>query len=234
MYASLVVATHPRRQAWPALHAARRAADAARSDAEIAVARPSQASRLRADVLPPWTPGRVGIMVFSDSLDALDRIERDVLAPVSDGARERWRVVLEPVKAQGDWFGFVPRTDGVASLDLGEPVVVMINGVLRTRYLPHFTRDNARVGRQLRSAAGHLGGLGLSDTVRTTTSFSCWSSWRESRAFAFGQGAHAVAYKADVAEHRHATEFFVRFRPLRSEGTFDGCDPFEGYLSAAS
>lgn len=233
MYASLVVATHPRHRAMRALQNARRAAVAARSDPQMTVVRAAQGSRLRADMKPPWTPGRVSVMAFSESLDALDRIDREVLGSVSDGARERWRLVMEPVRVHGDWFGFVPDTDEASPLDLGEPVVVMINGVLRARYLPHFTRDNARIGRDLTTAAGYLGGLGLSDTMLTTTSFSCWSSWRESRAFAFGAGHHATAYKADQAQQRHSAEFFVRFRPLRSEGSLDGRDPLAASRPAA-
>lgn len=232
MYASLVVTTHPRHRAVPALRAARRLAAAARSDPDMASVRAAQCSRLRPDVLPPWTPGRVSIMAFSDSLDALDRIDSDVLAPVSEAARERWRVVMETVKVQGDWFGFIPDTAEAMPLDLGEPVVVMINGVLKARFLPHFTRDNARIGKDLTTASGYLGGLGLSDTMLTTTSFSCWSTWRESRAFAFGAGHHVTAYKADMAQQRHSTEFFVRFRPLRSEGSFDGCAPFAAAQSS--
>jgi len=50
------------------------------------------------------------------------------------------------------------------------------------------------------------------------------------RAFAFAAGTHRDAYKVDRAEHRHATEFFVRFRPLYSEGTFEGRDPLAGVL----
>jgi len=63
------------------------------------------------------------------------------------------------------------------------------------------------------------------DTPLTTTSFSCWRSPEDSRAFAFASGHHPDAYKIDRAEQRHSTEFTVRFRPLHSEGTFDGVDP---------
>lgn len=165
-------------------------------------------------------------MVFARSRGALERIDHDVLAPVGVAARERWRVLMEPVRVHGDWRGFVPATPaGVTPLGRAEPVVAMIHGVLRARYLPAFTRDNARIGRELTTASGYLGGLGLSDTLLTTTSFSCWSTVRQSQAFAFGAGHHAPAYKADQTEQRHRTELFVRFRPLRSEGSLDGRDP---------
>ena len=40
--------------------------------------------------------------------------------------------------------------------------------------------------------------------------------------------ARRDAYKVDQAERRHGTEFFVRFRPARSDGTFEGKDPLAG------
>jgi hypothetical protein len=208
-------------------------ADAARSDPEIAFARAAQASRLRADVMPPWTLGRVSVMTFSASLDALDRVDQEVLAPIKEATQECWRVGLETVRVNGDWLGFVPDVADDTSLRPEEPVVVMIHGVIRARYLAHFTRDNARIGAELPTATGYLGGMGLSDTMFTTTSFSCWRSWRESRAFAFGPGYHTAAYQADEAQHRHSTQFFVRFRPLRSEGSFDGHDPLASVLTDA-
>jgi hypothetical protein len=107
---------------------------------------------------------------------------------------------------------------------------VLIHGVLYARYVGKFARDNAQVGKQLMQAEGYLGGLAMSDTLLTTASFSCWRTSRESRSFAFGTGAHRDAYKVDRAEQRHATEFFVRFRPLHSEGTLEGRDPFAGLL----
>jgi hypothetical protein len=110
----------------------------------------------------------------------------------------------------------------------------MINGVLKLRYLRKFLRDSARVGRDLRIAPGYLGGFGLSDTPLTTTSFSCWRSSTDSRAFAFRDGHHPTAYKTDIAEGRHSTEFYVRFRPLRANGTIDGANPLDGVIRSAS
>lgn len=225
MYASVVLVQHRRRAAVRALRAARAVAAEVSSEAEIALSRAAQALRLRADTRPPHVPGRVLVMSFARSTDVLDHADARVTRQLGDGASEIWRALLEPVRVHGDWFGFTPDVDGVAPLDPDEPVVVMINGVLRLRFLPKFTLDNARIGKHLTTAAGYVGGFGFSDTPLTTTSFSCWSNSRHSRAFAFRDGHHPRAYKTDLAEGRHSTEFFVRFRPLRSEGTIDGVDP---------
>jgi hypothetical protein len=187
----------------------------------------------RADTRFPYSPGRVAVMLWGADEEALEAARAGALAPLADGAAERWEIVLRPASVHGSWEGFAPACDDAAGLRADEPAVVLIHGVLKPRYLMAFLRDNAKVGRQLTTADGYLGGLGLADTPMTTASFSCWRSARHSRQFAFAAGAHRDAYKIDQAEGRHATELFVRFRPVRSCGTLDGRDPFAGVLPAA-
>jgi hypothetical protein len=173
-------------------------------------------------------------VTFARSVDVLDELYAHNMEPLVDGAIEAWSSLLEPVRVHGDWFGFTPGTTGTAPLRPDEPVVAMINGVLRLRYLRRFLRDSARVGRDLETAQGYLGGFGLADTPLTTTSFSCWRSSTDSRAFAFRDGHHPTAYKTDLAEGRHRTEFYVRFRPLQSDGTIDGTNPLDGVIRSTS
>jgi hypothetical protein len=79
---------------------------------------------------------------------------------------------------------------------------------------------------------GYLGGLGFTESFVETTSFSCWSTYRDARDFAFGSGAHDEARRRDRAEQWHdgSTECFMRLRPLRSTGNLFGANPFEGRL----
>jgi hypothetical protein len=236
MFASLTVVTHPKRRLVSALLRARRLARAAAARPDITFARALQTGTFRSDTLPPYVPARVAVMLWGREADALDEVDARVMAPLADGAAQRWRVLLRPASVHGAWAGFCPNEvdaddrHNAKSLRAEEPVVVLIHGVLRARYLVKFTRDSAEVGKQLARTAGYLGGLALSDTPLTTASFSCWRSVQDSRAFAFAAGTHRDAYKVDRAEHRHATEFFVRFRPLYSEGTFEGRDPLAGVL----
>ena len=228
-YASLVVATLPRRRAVGALRGASAAASAARRHRGVECSRASQTSRFVPDLRHlPFAPGRVAVMSWAADPEVLDEIDSEIGTDLGRGATEMWRLVLQPVRVHGDWLGYVPDVSGAPPLSLDEPLAVMINGILRPRHGAKFVRDNVRVARQLRSTTGYLGGLGMSDTPLTTTSFSCWRSSRESRAFSFGAGAHQQAYKIDQAEGRHRTEFFVRFRVIGSEGTLEGRDPFAG------
>jgi len=233
MYASLTVATHPKRRALSALFRARRLAAAAAARPNVAFARALQTGTFRSDARPPYELGRVAVMLWASDEDTLSEVGDFVLAPLADGATQRWRVVLRPAAVHGAWAGFSPACAAPADgeqLRPDEPVVVLIHGVLQARYLMKFARDSAGVGKQLALADGYLGGLSLADTPLTTASFSCWRTVRDSRAFAFGAGAHRVAYKVDQAQGRHVTEFFVRFRPLYSDGTLEGKDPLADVL----
>jgi hypothetical protein len=197
-------------------------------------ARAMQTGTFRSDMRPPYVPGRVAIMMWAHEAAAIEEANAEILARFANAANERWQVLLHPASIHGAWAGFAPACEPTDPLRVEEPVVVLIHGVLRARYLFKFTRDSARVGRQLVQANGYLGGVALSDTPLTTASFSCWRTARDSRAFAFGAGAHQHAYKIDRNEHRHATEFFVRFRPIAAEGTLDGKDPFAGVLKSGA
>jgi hypothetical protein len=236
MYASLTVVTHPKRRLLAALLRARRLAGAAGAHPAITFARALQTGTFRSDTRPPYVPGRVAVMLWAREADALSEVDTRVLAPLADGAAQRWRVVLRSASVHGAWAGFSPTAGDAADADNAqplrpeEPVVVLIHGVLRARYIARFIRDSAQVGKQLERTEGYLGGLALADTPLTTASFSCWRTVRESRAFAFAAGTHRDAYKIDRAEQRHATEFFVRFRPIHSEGTLEGRDPLAGVL----
>lgn len=227
-FASLVVSTATRRRALTALRAAARAAADVRSRAEVEHCRAAQAVRFRADTRPPYTPGRVCVMTWAASVDTLDAVDQEIRRRLDPTAHETWRIVLQPVSVDGDWFGYAPDVDDASPLSVDEPAAVLINGILKPKYIAKFVRDSARVGEQLRTAAGYLGGLGFSDTPLATTSFSCWRTRRDSRAFAYGAGAHQPAYTVDLAEQRHRSSFFVRFRPLSTDGTLDGRDPFDG------
>jgi hypothetical protein len=228
MYAALTVVTHPVRRMLRALLQARRAARAARACPEVLFARAMQTGTFRTDMRLPYTPGRVAVMLWAHEAAALDEVGARVLAPLDDGAAERWHVLLRAVSVHGAWSGFAPDCGAAPPLHADEPTVVMIHSVLKRRHTLKFVRDNAAVGRQLRTAEGYLGGLALADTSLTTCSLSCWRRVRDSRAFAFGTGTHRDAYKIDQAEGRHSAEFFARFRPVRSAGTFERGDPLAG------
>jgi hypothetical protein len=231
MYASLTVVSHPKRRLLSALVRARRVARAASHRSDIAFARALQAGTFRTDPLPPYVPGLVAVMLWAHEIEILEDLSDRLLGPLYEGAIERWRVLLQPVSIHGAWLDFAPECNGVSSLRPEEPVVALIHGILKARYLPKFARDNAEVGKQLVHADGYLAGLALADTPLTTASFSCWRSANDSRRFAFAAGAHRDAYKIDRQEQRHATEFFVRFRPRYSDGTLGGRDPFERILN---
>src|SRR5690606_27006014 len=129
-YASLVVATFPRRRALTALRRAARSAAAARQRPDVDHCRAAQAARFRSDVRPPFDPGRVAVMTWARSTAVLEEVAARIRPALADGADETWTITLQPVSVHGDWFGFVPDVDDVPALSPAEPAVVLINGVL--------------------------------------------------------------------------------------------------------
>ena len=78
-YASLVVATLPRRRAVSALRGARAAASAARRRRGVECSVASQTSRFVPDLRHlPFAPGRVGVMSWAATPEALDEADGDV------------------------------------------------------------------------------------------------------------------------------------------------------------
>lgn len=69
---------------------------------------------------------------------------------------------------------------------------------------------------------GYLGGPAINSSPLNTTSCSCWRSYRDARAYAYGPGGHRHAMQRDRARGHHRTEYFVRLRPLAERGTLDG------------
>lgn len=231
MYASLTVFTHPARRAVSALLAARRAARQAAQSRDVLFARGLQTALFTTDPGPPYKFGRVAVMRWSNDERTLDDLGG--FASLSEGVREQWHIVLQAVGVHGSWPGFSPAKPSAPALSLDEPTVVMIYGMVKPRFVPKFIKDNLKVVEQLKTTEGYLGGTAMADTLLGLSSFSCWRTAREARAFAFNAGAHSDAYKIDRAEQRRSTEFYARFRPLRSIGTIDGKDPFANMLLSA-
>lgn len=148
-------------------------------------------------------------------------------------ALESWYVSLEPVRVvDGSWRGWRPSTEGVRPLADDEPVIVMTYGRLKPRYIPAFLRANRRALAQALRHPGMLSWLGLSDTVRTASTFSVWRSIGEVQRYAYGPGHHQPVARHSKSVPWADDYFFVRFRPLASSGTWDGRDPVADALSA--
>lgn len=185
----------------------------------------------------PWpalSPHRIAVIAAWDDEDAADRAA--LVAGPADGAGEHWHVRGELARASFNdpWVGWRPDVGDHAAPADAEPLLVLISGELRARYIPAFWRDGAKAVGHAFTHPGYLGGFGASSSPLNTTSVSAWRTAADSRDYAFRPGGHADALRRDRARGHHRTERFLRIRPLATRGTLRGRNPFEGVLDSSA
>ncbi len=195
---------------------------------------PCATTHFNPTIVPRPTPRRVGLVSAWADHDAVDRAIADgPVAELARGAREHWQVRCELVRvseAPDPWSGWLPEPSGAPPLEDDEPLLVLISGELRVGAIPAFARYSARAYTHATAHRGYLGGLGLVSSPLNTTSCSAWRSSADSRDFAFRPGGHADALRDDREHRNHPTERFLRLRPLATQGTLCGRNPFEGHI----
>jgi hypothetical protein len=114
--------------------------------------------------------------------------------------------------------------------------VIQIQGTLTNEGTAPFYEAGPAVVGQAFGSPGYIGGIGFTETYAETISFSCWSSYRAARDYAFSSGHHNEARKRDRAEQWHdpETDCFMRLRPLASTGSLLGRNPFEALATVPS
>jgi len=228
MAASLHLARYSPRQVGRMLRAMRRYRPALDATPGLSAARICFTAELDTITGGTPTPMRWGLLCGWQSGEARDEFVDDAtrLDPFLDGARESWRVSLDPVRVvQGEWRGWRPPTESVAPLLPDEPLVVMTYGMLRTRYLPTFAWNNLKVVRELATDPGLVMRLGLADHLMARCTISLWRSQADVMRFAYGPGVHDPIQRRSLAVPWGADYFFARFRPVASSGTLEGRDP---------
>ena len=160
--------------------------------------------------------------------DALDRFLAD--APAARHWRrhgvESWTVRLEPLASHGAWGGVEPLGRRHApTTDVG-PLAVLTRATVRARRWRRFYRAAALTDAALHDAPGLLAAVGVGERpVGRQATFSLWTSATDVAAFAYRDADHVEVIRRTRDEAWYAEELFARFRPYRSEGTWDGVDP---------
>lgn len=196
--------------------------------AEITIAAP-----LSGRLLPRPNPGRVGLIAAWDD----DRAIEAFLAshPLAEQLAHGWHVRLQPTRIFGAWpqlRGFLANEE---PMDGAEPAAVLTLGRLRASQAIRFLRASAAAeGLAVRDPA-LLASTGLARPPALLATFSLWRSTAAMRAYAHGDGGpgHLAAIQAHAARPFHHESAFMRFRPYRTEGTWDGCDPLAATESDA-
>jgi heme-degrading monooxygenase HmoA len=175
----------------------------------------------------PPPVGRAGLFAFWDDEAAFDRfIAEDALAARFAGGLE---ARLRPLRAYGTWPGLPPDVPGSRTPeDDGQPVVVFTLGRLRISQTIRFLRASRPAERLARAHDGMLwGSAALRPPFVATVSM-----WRDAAAtvdYAYGreQPAHSEAIRAQRRKDFHRQSAFIRFLPIRLDGSLAGKNPFE-------
>ena len=173
----------------------------------------------------PLYPGRFGLIAAWDDDDALDDFSRgaDPLARLLVGG---WHARLEPLRVSGAW----PAMPGLPERQLpagdDEPVAVLTLGRPRLTRLRPFLRSAGPAEEEVVAAPGLLASIGLARPPRLVSTFSLWGSAATMRDYSYRDGGtHMAAVRADRERPFHHESAFIRFRPYRSEGAWEGRDP---------
>lgn len=184
--------------------------------------------------MPAPTMRRMAVLAAWDAPDAVDPRWPGTLDEIGSEAGEHWHLEAELARAafSAPWRGWMPDIDGARQLDDDEPAVILISGDLRARYAPAFYWNGVAAVRQAARQPGYLGGLFVTSSPLNTTSCSCWRTYADARAYAFGPGGHRVAMRRDRKGAHHSREYFMRLRPLVERGSLAGAAPLADVLAA--
>ena len=207
------------------LRGPRRASGMRHADAAIAAPLSSSPKGL-----PTPSPGRLGVVAFWDSHDALDRFLAS--HPYAERLASGWHARLESLRAFGDWPGLdtdIPRAR--ATPDHEGPALVATLGRLRLPQTRRFLRTSRPAEIAARQAPGFLWGTALARPPFVAT-ISLWDSVAALSAYAYGHRgrAHPDAIDEDRSKAFHHQSAFVRFRVVGHVGRLDGRNPLQATL----
>jgi hypothetical protein len=180
-------------------------------------------------VIPKPSVSEVGLIASWEDDEHLDRFLAD---PALAGPfASAWHVRMRAVRVFGAW----PKMPGLPTeptrVDDDEPVAVLTLGRPRLRRLPAFLRTAARAEADLEGAPGLIASTGFAHPPRLVSTFSLWESVGAMRAYAHDNArAHMAAVRGDRAAPIHRESAFIRWRPYRSAGRWNGRDPLADLL----
>lgn len=142
-------------------------------------------------------------------------------------ADEHWGVRLRGLGGHGRWRGFDP----LADLETGSSdarIVVITRAAVRPGAWRDFTRASRLVDRELHRSPGLVDVVAIGEApIGRLATFSLWDSLDAARAFASSMPDHVEVVRRTRADEWYTEEFFGRFEPYESTGTWNGRDPLD-------
>jgi hypothetical protein len=117
------------------------------------------------------------------------------------------------------WHGWSPSAEGATPLSADEPMVAIVHGIVRPRYLGHFFKNNMHAASRAAHHPGHRGSVDVSSALPFEhTSISLWETLKLARDYAYAPGAHLHAMKHALTTPTHRVGVFLQLRPTASTG----------------
>ncbi len=171
---------------------------------------------------------RWGLFATWESEAALETFlaESAVAQRWSELARESYHVKLAPLRAHGRWAGVEPLAGDPHPDPGGEQVAILTRATIRLRKLRPFYAAIDKPAKALAGSPGLLASVGVGEwPLARQATFSLWSSFEDTRAYAYANPDHRDVVKRTRAEDWYSEELFARFRPFGARGTWGGVDP---------
>lgn len=167
---------------------------------------------------------RAGLIAFWDDEDAANRfIDTN---PISQRFAGGLHARLRPLRAHGSWPGLPADVPTSRVVPHDGPVVVLTLGRLRISQARRFLRTSRPAEK---TAAAHDGMIWGSAAIRPpfVATVSIWKNAEATADYAYGQQqpAHSQAIAAQRQKDFHRESAFIRFAPIRLDGTLGGTNP---------
>lgn len=141
-------------------------------------------------IVPRLIPGGCALIAAWDSPEAAAAAWRGPLGRALQG-RHRFSLDGEVARVRLQepghrWHGWAPTANGVEPLTDGEPLVVVVHGVLRPRHLAGFLRNNMHAASRAAHHPGHRGSVDVSSKLPFEhTSISLWKTVAMAQDYAY-------------------------------------------------
>lgn len=182
----------------------------------------NHANNLTHSLVPRLPPGSALVLAW-DSADAAADAWHGPLRGLLDGPG-RFSLDGEVARARtehdGDhWHGWTPSDEGAQPIEITDPMVAIVHGVLRPRHLVGFIRNNVHAASRAAHHPGHRGSIDISSQLPFEhTSISLWKTLKSAQDYAYAPGGHAPAMNHARQRDTHRVGVYLRIRPLASSG----------------
>ncbi len=171
-----------------------------------------------------WYPdfGRYALLINFDSNEqAKNFLTSDVYLAYTQKCSEHCVFYLQPYEAHGLWDGQQPFV--LKPFQENKPIAVITRARIKWKYLLKFWSFVPKTSESLTAYEGRLMGKGIGEwPLIQQATFSIWESQDKMNAFAYQNPKHREVIKKTRQLGWYAEEMFIRFHPLKMEGTWQG------------